>query len=100
MDQPDGDVPAALTKLDLVRKVSAALDLPLEEAQLVLKIILDVMVRELHAGGKVEVRHFGSFRIRQHAARVGRNPKTGAHVEVPAKRVAYFTPGKELRDGV
>ena len=52
----------------------------------------------LCADDKVEIRGFGSFRIRQRNARTGRNPKTGAKVEVPAKRVPYFKPSKELRD--
>ena len=45
----------------------------------------------------VELRGFGSFRVRQHNARLGRNPQTGTPVEVPAKRVPYFRPGKELK---
>ncbi|HWG38680.1 MAG TPA: HU family DNA-binding protein, partial [Terriglobales bacterium] len=45
-------------------------------------------------------RGFGSFRIRQRDARMGRNPKTGAPVAVPARKVAYFKPSKELRDGI
>ena len=52
----------------------------------------------LKANDKIEVRGFGSFRTRQRQARTGRNPKTGAAVDVPAKRVPYFKPSKELRD--
>jgi nucleoid DNA-binding protein len=49
-------------------------------------------------GDKVEIRGFGSFRTRQRRARVGRNPKTGARVEVPAKRIPFFKLSKELRE--
>jgi integration host factor subunit beta len=52
----------------------------------------------LQSGDKIEIRGFGSFRIRQRKPRTGRNPKTGDKVEVPAKRVPYFKPSKELRD--
>ena len=50
------------------------------------------------AGDKIELRGFGSFRIRQRESRKGRNPKTGERVDVPAKKVPYFKPGKELKE--
>jgi integration host factor subunit beta len=52
----------------------------------------------LRTGDKIEIRGFGSFRTRQRQSRVGRNPKTGARVEVPAKRIPYFKPSKELKE--
>ncbi len=55
------------------------------------------MEEALRSGSPIEIRGFGSFRIRQRGARTGRNPKTGAPVHVPAKRVCYFKPGKTLR---
>jgi len=57
-------------------------------------------VRSLRAGDKIEIRGFGSFRTRQRQPRIGRNPKTGARVEVPAKKIPYFKPSKELKDVV
>jgi len=60
--------------------------------------ILDSMVRALDRGDKVEIRGFRSLRTRQRRARIGRNPKTGARVEVPAKRIPFFKPSKELRE--
>ncbi len=54
----------------------------------------------LKADDKVEIRGFGSFRTRQRNSRIGRNPKTGERVDVPAKRVPFFKPSKELRDSV
>jgi len=55
-------------------------------------------VRSLKTGDKIEIRGFGSFRTRERRARIGRNPKTGARVDVPAKRIPYFKPSKELKD--
>jgi integration host factor subunit beta len=55
-------------------------------------------VTSLKEGEKIELRGFGSFRIRHRGPRLGRNPKTGERVEVPAKRIPYFKPGKELRE--
>jgi len=55
-------------------------------------------VRALRTGEKIEIRGFGSFRTRQRQPRIGRNPKTGTRVEVPAKRIPFFKPSKELKD--
>jgi len=58
------------------------------------------VVRSLRAGDKIEIRGFGSFRTRQRKPRVSRNPKTGDRVEVPAKKIPFFKPSKELKDMV
>jgi integration host factor subunit beta len=60
--------------------------------------IIQSITESLSEGKKVELRGFGSFRIRERNARTGRNPKSGAKVEVPAKRVPFFKAGKELRE--
>jgi integration host factor subunit beta len=60
--------------------------------------IFDSVVRSLRVGDKIEIRGFGSFRTRQRKPRVGRNPKTGERVEVPAKKIPFFKPSKELKD--
>jgi integration host factor subunit beta len=52
----------------------------------------------LKGDDKIELRGFGSFRVRRRRSRLGRNPKTGDRVDVPSKRIPYFKPGKELRD--
>lgn len=105
MENLDGDVSqandrAVLTKSELIRKVSSTADITLNDAEAVLEAILNSIVRTLRAGNKVEVRGFGSFRTRRRQARIARNPKTGARVEVPAKNVPYFTPSKDLKDGL
>jgi integration host factor subunit beta len=56
------------------------------------------IVKALRGGDKIEIRGFGSFRTRQRQPRIGRNPKTGTRVEVPAKKIPFFKPSKELKD--
>ena len=87
-----------MTKAELIDKVAATASISRSEAEVVVKTVLDSIVEALHAGDKVELRGFGSFRLRARRSRIGRNPKTGERVEVPAKSVPYFKPGKELRE--
>ncbi len=86
-----------MTKADLVEQVTALGDLTRRDSEVIVETIFDSVIAALQSGDKIEIRGFGSFRIRQRNARTGRNPKTGAKVEVPAKRVPYFKPSKELR---
>jgi integration host factor subunit beta len=89
---------ALLTKRDLVENVATVVEVSRKEAAEIVERILDSIVRTLHRGDRVEIRGFGTFRTRQRAPRSGRNPKTGVRIEVPAKRIPFFKPGKELRD--
>jgi integration host factor subunit beta len=89
-----------MTRNDLVAIIAEAGDMTARDAQGVFESILDGMAESLARGEKVELRGFGSFRIRERGPRTGRNPKTGESVEVPAKRIPHFKPGKELRDRV
>jgi integration host factor subunit beta len=86
-----------MTKAELVDEVSRNSDLNKKDAEVIVQTVLDGIVDSLKAGEKVELRGFGSFRLRSRASRQGRNPKTGEKVFVPAKRVPYFKPGKELK---
>jgi integration host factor subunit beta len=86
-----------LTKAALAAAVAEGAGIPRNAAAEVVELILDCIVRALRRGDKVEIRGFGSFRTRQHRARIGRNPKTGIPVNVPAKTISYFTPSKELK---
>jgi integration host factor subunit beta len=88
----------AMTKADLVEEVTQIGDLTRRDGEVVVDTVFDAVIQALQAGDKIEIRGFGSFRIRQRKPRTGRNPKTGDKVEVPAKRVPYFKPSKELRD--
>lgn len=87
-----------MTKAELVEQVARDTLLTKKHAELVVNTVFDSIVESLKDGDKIELRGFGSFRIRRRDARVGRNPKTGARVQVPAKRVPYFKPGKDLRE--
>ena len=86
-----------MTKAELVDEVSRDSDLNKKDAEVLVQTVLDSIVDSLNSGEKVELRGFGSFRLRERASRQGRNPKTGEKVFVPAKRVPYFKPGKELK---
>ena len=73
-------------------------DLRVEEVEQVIDIFFDEITERLAEGGRVELRGFGAFSTRERQARQGRNPRTGEQVDVPAKRVPYFKPGKEMRE--
>jgi integration host factor subunit beta len=87
-----------MTKAELIDEVSKVVEMTRKESEVIVEAIFDSVVRALRAGDKIEIRGFGSFRTRQRQPRVGRNPKTGARVDVPAKRIPYFKPSKELKD--
>ncbi len=87
-----------MTKAELVEEVSEKTGLPKKQAEIVVNTVFESIVETLKTGEKIELRGFGSFRIRQRDSRMGRNPKTGEKVDVPAKRIPYFKPGKELRE--
>ncbi len=102
LDVPAGPRPAAgatatLTKADLVEDVAATTGLLKRDAEAVVNAVLETMAESLRSGSQIEIRRFGSFRLRDRPARIGRNPRTGAQVQVPAKRVCYFKPGKSLK---
>lgn len=93
-------VETTITKADLVEEVSRTTGLTRNDAEEAVESIFENIIRALQTGEKIEIRGFGSFRTRQRRARVGRNPKTGARVEVPPKRVPFFKPSRELKDFV
>jgi len=73
-------------------------ELRADEIEQVVDIFFDEMAARLAEGGRVELRGFGAFSTREREARTGRNPRSGDAVSVPAKRVPYFKPGKEIRE--
>jgi integration host factor subunit beta len=88
----------AMTKAELVEEVARAAELTKKDSEVVVDEVFKNIIQALNRGEKIELRGFGSFRVRQRDARRGRNPKTGAPVDIPAKRVPYFKPGKELKE--
>jgi integration host factor subunit beta len=87
-----------MTKAELIEEVSRVVEMPRKDSEVIVDAIFDSIVRSLRTADKIEIRGFGSFRTRQRPPRVGRNPKTGKQIEVPAKRIPYFKPSKELKD--
>ena len=88
----------SLTKAALVEEVAHVADLTKKHAETIVDTVFGSIVEALHRGEKVELRGFGSFRLRRREPHRGRNPRTGDRVDVPSKRVAYFKPGKELKE--
>ena len=87
-----------MTKAVLVEEVARVTDLTKKDAEVIVDTVFHCIIDALHRGEKIELRGFGSFRLRQREPRKGRNPKTGDRVDVPPKKVPYFKPGKELRE--
>jgi len=87
-----------VTKAELVDEVATISDLTRKHSEVIVEAVFSSIIDALQKGDKIELRGFGSFRIRRRDSRTGRNPKTGAGVLVPAKKVPHFKPGKELRE--
>jgi len=87
-----------MTKAELVEELARTSELTRKHAEVIVDAVFSSIVEALQRGDKIELRGFGSFRLRSRDSRTGRNPKTGAGVVVPAKRVPHFKPGKELRE--
>ena len=88
-----------MIRSELVQKLCSDFpDLTQREVENVVSALFDSITDQLAKGGRVELRGFGAFSTRQRDARTGRNPRTGEAVDVDAKRVPYFKPGKEMRE--
>jgi integration host factor subunit beta len=87
-----------MTKAELVEEVSRVSDLTKKHSEVIVETVFKSIIDALQRGDKIELRGFGSFRLRQREPRKGRNPKTGDKVDVPPKKVPYFKPGKELKE--
>lgn len=90
-----------MTKSELIEAlVRNQAQLGYKDVELAVKTMLEHMADTLAAGDRIEIRGFGSFSLHYRPPRVGRNPKSGEPVSLPAKHVPHFKPGKELRDRV
>ena len=88
-----------MIRSELVQRVADANpDLPSKDVERLVATIFEAISAQLASGGRVELRGFGAFSTRARDARTGRNPRTGEPVDVSAKRVPYFKPGKEMRE--
>ncbi len=87
-----------MTKADLIEEVVRVSSVSKKHAETIVNPVFASIIEALQRDDKIELRGFGSFRVRRRRSRQGRNPKTGDHVEVPEKRIPYFKPGKDLKD--
>jgi len=86
-----------MNKSGLIEELSKKENLTEKKAAEVINLIFDGFAEELKKGGRIEIRGFGSFVVREYKGYTGRNPKTGRSIEVPPKRLPFFKVGKELR---
>ena len=90
-----------MTKSELIERIAQKqAQLAHRDVEFAVKMILEHMAERLASGDRIEIRGFGSFSLHHRPGRVGRNPKTGSPVSLPAKYVPHFKPGKELRERV
>ncbi len=89
-----------MTKSELIEAVANKLKLPKGKAELIVNCVFDSMEASLKRGERIEIRGFGSFEIRNYRPYEGRNPRTGAKVDVKPKRLPFFKVGKELKERV
>jgi integration host factor subunit beta len=89
-----------VTKKDIVRTIAEQIDLPQFRTRLLVQRTFEALIDALVRDGRVELRNFGVFQIRQREARLARNPRTGETVTVRAKSVVTFKPGKEMEERV
>jgi integration host factor subunit beta len=90
---------AQVIKSELVQRIAERNPhLYLRDVENIVNAILDEITHALSRGDRVELRGFGAFSVTRRAARLGRNPRTGAHVEVDEKVVPFFKTGKEMRE--
>jgi len=89
----------AMTKSGLIAELAArARHIHKRDVELVVNTVFDAMTAALRRGERIELRGFGTFQVRQRESRLGRNPKSGASVRIPARRTAFFKVGKMLRE--
>ena len=89
-----------MTKADLIEALANKLQINRGDAEKTVNIVLDDIVNALHQGERVNISGFGTFSVSTRQARTGRNPKTGAAIEIAASRSAKFKPGKQLKDSL
>jgi len=89
-----------MIKADLINKLAKDMDITKQEAEKGVNIFFNTLKEAIKKGEEIELRGFGSFRIRKRGSRSGRNPRTGEPVRVPSKKVIYFKPSKILKQSI
>jgi len=87
-----------MIKADLINRIAKEMDIPKQEAEEGVNLFFQTIKDAILKGEEIEIRGFGSFRFRRRTSRSGRNPRTGAPVKVPPKKVLYFKPSKLLKE--
>ncbi|MFB3924536.1 MAG: HU family DNA-binding protein [Syntrophales bacterium] len=89
-----------MNKSELIEALSKRENMTEKKAQDVVNLVFDGFVDELKKGGRIEIRGFGSFVVREYGAYTGRNPKTGSNIQVAPKKLPFFKVGKELKESI
>jgi integration host factor subunit beta len=89
-----------MNKSELIEQLAANKNLTYRKAEEIVNLVFDSMLEELAKGGRIEIRGFGSFVVKDYKSYQGRNPKTGESITVQPKRLPFFKVGKELRERV
>ncbi|WP_202080016.1 HU family DNA-binding protein [Caldalkalibacillus salinus] len=89
-----------MNKTELITKVAEQTELTKKDAGLAVDAVFDAISEALQEGDKVQIIGFGNFETRERSARKGRNPQTGAEIDIPASKVPAFKAGKALKDAV
>lgn len=89
-----------MNKSELIEALSLQQNLTYKKSEEIINLMFDTMTEELVNGGRIEIRGFGSFVVKDYKSYVGRNPKTGEAIQVKTKKLPFFKVGKELRERV
>ena len=89
-----------MNKTELIKNVAQSADISQKEATVVVQTVVESITNTLAAGEKVQLIGFGTFEVRERAARTGRNPQTGEEMQIAASKVPAFKAGKELKEAV
>lgn len=89
-----------MTKTTLVEMIAADAGIKKKEAEAAVNAVFKAIADELATGGKVQIAGFGTFKVKERAARTGRNPRTNETIDIPASKLPTFVAGKQLKDAV
>lgn len=87
-----------MNKAALISKIAEKSDMPKKQVETVLNSFVETVLETLKEGDKVQLMGFGTFEVKERAARIGRKPSTGESIEIPAKKIPAFRPGKGFKD--
>ncbi len=89
-----------MNKTELVAQVAAEVGMTQKDTELVIRTVLQTVTKKLAKGEKIALSGFGTFEVREKAARIGKNPRTKQTIKIPASRSAVFKPSKNLKEAV